>query len=260
MHIASATYSSGIAAHIDGVEQQVAEALKNFLLNKIRGGADPLAVPTPGGVPQASQPAALKAVNLSQQISSDTYPITKKWFLVNSFTYIFYSAFLTFIISSWIFAPGKHSDQSLAEVFGFHPGGNDILFIGIVIFIMIYGFRLLWLSLWQSSYRFQFLPEYILLKDGVISREERHLPYHTIQNVTVSQSFFEKLFSICSVTIQNAATGAPVVSKSFSLSGGGSGLAMSGIQIPGQTLENGRKISDILNSIISQTADTRSGL
>ena len=38
VHIASATVTSGIEAHIDGVDADVAENLKNILLGKINGG------------------------------------------------------------------------------------------------------------------------------------------------------------------------------------------------------------------------------
>ncbi len=260
VHIASATYSSGIAAHIDGVDPQIAEGLKNFLLNKIKGGGNPAADQV-SGVPMPPRPQAqLKAVSPTQQISSDQFPISGKWLFLRTFTYLFYAAFISWIINSWFFASGKNSGQSLAEIMGFNPTSFDIFLFWLATFFIFYSFRIIWLVLWRKSYRFEFLPEYILLRNGVISREERHLPYHTIQNVTVSQSFMEKIFGMCTVMIQNAAVSGMVAPRSFVLGQGGNILANNGIQIPGQNLDKGRMITETLNSIISQTVDNRSGL
>jgi putative membrane protein len=83
VHIASATVTSGIEAHIDGVDQPVAESIKNFMLAKIQGGNIPAAgLQNPQGPqtplpPQAPRPAP--RFESAQNISSRTYPISGAW-------------------------------------------------------------------------------------------------------------------------------------------------------------------------------------
>lgn len=102
VHIASATASSGIEAHIDGVDQVAAEGLKQFLLNKVSGAGknnvqssvatQPLNQ-TPPSQPQVS------TINLSEEISSNTYPLSGKWTAVTLFSRLIGSfVFPAFII------------------------------------------------------------------------------------------------------------------------------------------------------------------
>ena len=89
VHIASATVTSGIEAHIDGVNADVAESLKNIILGKIHNASNPS-----GGVqtvqlqPQQQQ---INPVQFSQKISSDTYPISGRWIWSVLFSAIFVS-------------------------------------------------------------------------------------------------------------------------------------------------------------------------
>ncbi len=78
VHIASATASSGIEAHIDGVDEAAAEGLKKFLLGKVAGsGVQGSNI----NQPQHSQPKTTK-INLREDVSSRTYPLSNKWTVV----------------------------------------------------------------------------------------------------------------------------------------------------------------------------------
>jgi uncharacterized membrane protein YdbT with pleckstrin-like domain len=104
--------------------------------------------------------------------------------------------------------------------------------------------------LWKSSFSFAFLPEYVVMKTGVISRSEVHVPYHTIQDVIVSQGIVERMFGIATAQIQNAASAQPVKK----------GASSNGISIPGQTLERANHISDIVKGMLGARMSTQTGL
>ena len=74
VHIASATVTSGIEAHIDGVNFDVSEGLKDLILAKIHNASNSSPAPqNPTPQPQTNP------VQFSQKISSETYPISGKW-------------------------------------------------------------------------------------------------------------------------------------------------------------------------------------
>ena len=94
------------------------------------------------------------------------------------------------------------------------------------------------------------MPDYLLLRDGVISREEKHVPYKTIQNVTVSQGIIERMFGLASVSIQNAAAMQMVGTK----------IVSSAIVIPGQTFAQANALADIFRSVTLGSNSSATGL
>ncbi|MDO8592328.1 MAG: PH domain-containing protein [bacterium] len=86
VHIASATVTSGIEAHIDGVDARGAEGLKNLLLNKISGTA----INNVATVNNHAKDSGSIKFSLNEKISDQTYPISLKWLylrIIQSFVY-----------------------------------------------------------------------------------------------------------------------------------------------------------------------------
>jgi uncharacterized membrane protein YdbT with pleckstrin-like domain len=258
VHIASATATSGIEAHIDGVEQAVAEGLKELLLAKIQGASHPSTPPASiaadAGTVGTSQsisdtsPASSTPIQLREDISSTTYPLSGAWVAQQLITYFFSSLsvaiFLTFYVGN--VAQQSHSvDANLYAILGLFP-----LIPFVAIFVIVYIFHIIYMFLWKSSFSFAFLPEYVVMKTGVISRSEVHVPYHTIQDVIVSQGIVERMFGIATAQIQNAASAQPVKK----------GASSNGISIPGQTLERANHISDIVKGMLGARMSTQTGL
>ncbi len=252
VHIASATVTSGIEAHIDGVEQSVAEAIKNFMLAKIQGGnvsassANPQA-PQP---PQAPRPAI--TFQSSQKISSATYPISGAWVFSAIVGAFFYSFLLTLILGSWFvrIVASLFSSSSIDSL----NSGSVVGYVVLLFLIVFFG-RIIWVLIWKSQYYFEFLPDYILLRTGVISRSENHLPYKAIQNVTNRQGVIERMLGIATVSIENAAF-VGVAQKSFSLSGGRSMARSAGIALIGQPVEKAESLNQLLNQIVSSQTNS----
>ncbi len=243
VHIASATVSSGIEAHIDGVEKNVAEAIKNFLLAKIQGGSMTSAIPVPrqpaNGIPTAPIPPRAVSFQSATKVSTETFPISGAWTFSAVVGAFFYSIVLTLIFGSWI---GKIVADIFSSAKVNSANSGSIVGYVFLLFLIIFFGRIVWVLLWKSSYYFEFLPDYILLRTGVISRSENHLPYKSIQNVTNKQGIIERMLGIATVSVENAAF-VTTSQKSFFLSGGGGSSRSAGIELIGQPRERAEQLN-----------------
>ncbi len=230
VHLASATISSAMEAHIDGVEYRVAEGLKTLLLERVQGkesGGD-----TPGS--PVSDPETITA-RLDEEVSSEKYPISGKWLAAALVTYTFAYLVWSFMIAFWIVSIS---------------GTSHWLLIGAGVLFALYALSALYLTVWKSIYRFEFLPDYIRMRSGVFSRSEIHLPYRTIQDVNVMQNIAERPFGLARVFVENAAAAKTASGR----------VAHSGITIPGLTFENAHHIADVVRKILLTKNDASTGL
>lgn len=244
VHIASATATSGIEAHIDGVGYEASEGLKNFILNKMLGtkassARDPL---QPNNT-QQQQPQS--AINFGEEISSKVYPIEDGWRTLS-----FVSIFLTsFVISGFFaliilaeFAVSNGADYWMYYVLGW-------LAVSILLAII----RMIKFLLWQHNYTFNFTPEHIYYRTGVISISEKHMPYSSIQDVMVRQGIIERIFGYARVVIQNAAQQTfRIENKTIQ--------ASSSVTLMGIPLDGANKISGLLRSQIFAVKSSQYGL
>ena len=251
VHIASATASSGIEAHIDGVEHAVAEGIKNFMLTKIQGGS----ISANNINLQADQVAqntqSAPKFESVEKISSKTYPISGAWTFTAVIGAFFYSLVLTLIFGNWISSIAKNVFYSPTEA---PPSDGSILGFALVLFLTIFFGRIIWVLIWKRNYYFEFLPDYILLRTGVISRSENHLPYKSIQNITNKQGIIDRMLGIATVSVENAAF-VTTTQKSFSFSGSGNSRS-SGIEFIGQPRERAEHLNKILNQIVSSQTNS----
>jgi|ERR1035437_1912937 putative membrane protein len=239
VHIASATAASAIEAHIDGVEKTAAEGLKAFFLNKLtngnqttNGGQDTQQNPT---TPVAVAATAAPQLNISEEISSEKYPLSLVWIklsmlgrLLGGFTF---SAFIFFYIFVKAIG-GKNASVNTIDWSWFIFG-----WIGVALVIGIA--HVITFLLWKRNYQFKFGPDNIYFKEGVISLSEKHMPYSSIQDVTVVQGVFERFFGLAKVRIENAAT-QTIQTKN------GRMAVFTGVILQGLTLTDANKITDIL--------------
>lgn len=244
VHIASATITSGIEAHIDGVEFDAAERIKNFLLGKIQGG---------NSVPSA--PSSNAKPNMDQKISSKNYPISRAWIVVDAIN------FLMICIVPILVIAGAVGALSLISVIrdGFRGLliGGLLVYAGIAFALLVavlYVVRLVWVLFWLRNYYFEFLPDDIVIKTGVIARQETHLPYKSIQNVRVVERFMDRIFGLGIVAIENAA--APTVIGY----GRHRTFRPAGISLIGQPITKAREIAAALNKMVSGTDSSKMGL
>lgn len=252
VHIASATVSSGIEAHIDGVDKETAERLKDFFLQKIREKVTGYNTTTTqsASVPMGQAPSVL---NLSETVSADTYPISGRWIFSKIITSFFSGIFFAFVIAISFFSPGKSGGAALSSYVGLT--WSDIMWVAPLMAVLFVTLHTIYTLFWINTFSFQFLPEYIFLRTGVIARQEKHVPYNTIQDVSVSQGIVERLLGIATVKIENAA-GAQFIST-----GRRGTPAFNGLALPGQPIERAQKIAQILKEgVLSRTTQQGTGL
>ncbi len=243
VHIASATATSGMEAHIDGVEHEAAEGLKNLLLTRIQGGSVVGTPQSAGGAPAA----AMGPVHLAEEVSSKAYPIAGTWLVQQAVTSLIMGLVWAGLVT-YIAFPRRNSSVSLLDMVGL--GGSRIWFLIVGVFCVASILQFVYFLIWRRTYSFEFLPEYIVMRSGVIARSEVHLPYRTVQDVVVKQGIIERLLGLATVNIQNAAA-AQMVGKT---------LVQSGINVPGQPLDQANKLSDIVKNITLTKNPTQTGL
>lgn len=79
--------------------------------------------------------------------------------------------------------------------------------IGFLIFSAVFFF------LWVVSFQFSIEDKHITLKQGILSKRERHIPYGTIQNLLIEQDILDRILGLASLTIENASQGAGNTNK-----------------------------------------------
>ncbi len=231
VHIASATVTSGVEAHIDGVDKTVAEGLKNFILARLQSNPNPVLANSANygaPAPATAQPE-VSAFQFSQKISTATYPISDKWMFTAIFQAAVSSLILTIIAFFWVLENFSLSVKIVGA---------------LVLFIILFIGRIIWLSIWKKNYYFEFMPEYIILRTGVFSRQENHLPYKSIQNIMTNQGVFERFLGLGTVQIQNAAQ--------FSMPTKRGAMPVSnGINIVGQPYAKAEELNQVLNQVVA---------
>ncbi|MEI8174725.1 MAG: PH domain-containing protein [bacterium] len=244
VHIASATATSGIEAHIDGVNQASAEGLKKILLDKVSGtGKIPSKILEQTQTPQPNT----STITLNEDISNNTYPLTDKWTMVTLISRLIGSFVLPAFIIFIFF--GRAKDISFADYWIYFVLG----WLALSVLTMIV--RTITLYIWKSNYAFNFTPEHIYYREGVISMSEKHMPYSSIQDVTVKQSVIERLFGLAKVVIENAAQQQTVPTRN-----GRQIVGFAGILIQGLSLADANKITDIVKTTVLGKNNSRYGL
>ena len=250
VHIASATASSGIEAHIDGVNQASAEALKELFLARV---ANKEWVKPQTNSPQdamsnenaSDSQIQNKSVIFSEEISSQKYPIMGKWVVLSLWSRIISSLII------WAIIIAGFSIKIISKVGTESQISSNIVLIYIGISIISIIVSIIGLFIWKKNYSFRFNSENIYYKTGILSISEKHMPYTSIQDVTISQSFLERLFGLAKVNIENA------TQIGYMPQSGGSNFygstrtspqAYNGIQIVGISLVDAQHITETMKS------------
>ncbi len=215
VHIASATASSAIEAHIDGLDKEIAESARDFLLAKINGRS------ASSMTRNVSEAEVSIKYSKKELISSKNYSISNFLLITSSLTGFFYG----FIFPIAFINKVLDSKDNLPILIYCGVGGAII--------------NSIFTAIWKSLYYFELAEDGILLKTGVISRSARHLPYRSIQDISVSQGVLDRFLGLYKVSIQDATSNSSLV-------------------IPGQTKSNAEKISSILNGIIGKKSNPSS--
>jgi len=106
----------------------------------------------------------------------------------------------------------------------------------------------------RKYYHFEFGDQYITIRQGVIKRKERHLPYGVIQNVMIKRSLSDRLFGLATINVQNAVQqrkpGGPADSADAVMGSSGTDF-----NLPGQTPKNAEVLRKIVLEKMKENPD-----
>lgn len=273
VHIASATAASGIEAHIDGIEKEAADGLKKFLLEKVSGSGNSRNSgnnnrlqnsdagsaghdshinqadhANSGATSQSKKSEITFATKDGKNISSKNYPLTSKWFWVSITQSVIGSFILAGLLVLVFIGKARSGDYFTEDM-------PQMILIWLGLAIIIIAWRVISLFLWKKNYVFDFTPENIYFKQGVLSISENHMPYSSIQDVTVRQSFIERLFGLGRVVIENASQQSVVVGR-----GGNKEALFNGIILQGFSISDAREITNTLKSTVLGKGGSKYGV
>lgn len=185
----------------------------------------------------------------------DIFPISPVWTLRHMFyTLIGIPPGLLFLGLFWFTAS---SGGNWAKAVGYL-----VFFFGITIISLPINFILNILKL--KNFHYILDKENVIIKEGIIQKQNRTINYSAIQTVSVQQGLFEKLAKIATVQIENASQGGGQYSvltrKQQSAVDGGLGSFINMVIIPGLRIDDAQALKNMLLEKIKTTETVELGL
>jgi len=211
----------------------------------------------------------------NKSITEIDYPISNRWLLKNCKTIwalpFFIVGFIVAIVDPKLFA-----DPSVQTTTTQNPPSTPLMivfFLGWIIFLI--GGEYFWNVLRRKYFHYTIAADNLEVKNGIIAKQERHMPYNKLQNVFVKQDLLDRLFALKQVVIENAAgpsgalgnAGAKPSFTDLMTSGGGDGTDMLGnfgnsLIIPGLNVADAEKLKSVILERMGEhsSEDETSGL
>ncbi len=190
-------------------------------------------------------PAQSASVNVSanKTITEKEYPITTRWVLRSPIIVLSFGIIILFT--------GDISNSALAVLAAF-----IYVIVGYVI---------------RANFHYSLDDKYFHVKQGVISKTQRNLPYGVIQDVFVKQNLFDRIFGIASLRIENASQlggkgGGKVswLNKNYGMGSysGSDGVGSSGnkINLPGLKKQDAETLKKLVLQKMKENPIEESGL
>lgn len=200
---------------------------------------------------KANTPASVNGIlpTAAGVITENTYPIEQKWIIKTvigeTLASLLIFLFIIFGMNNW-----------------------EINFkMGVYLLLIPLGAVISYLR--RKMFHYTIDNNFLSLQQGILSKQQRHIPYGVIQNVYVKQDLFDRFFGLASLSLENAA-GSGGQSKIFGIPVKNSGskqsemIGFSGnrVSIPGLSKQNAETLKGILLQKIKENplADNQSGL
>lgn len=186
---------------------------------------------------------------MSEIITEKDYPIQLLWVLKSMIKYLFLLIFFALIL-----------------VFYSAAGVGDVgSAYGQIAIIVVYSIiALLYSILRRVTFHYSLGDQFLLLKQGILSRQQRNIPYGVIQNVAVNQDLFDRIFGLTSLLVENAAQGAGALAamQRGRRQNEIAGFSGNKVSIPGLSRKNAEKLKNIILQKMKENPieDNQSGL
>lgn len=252
VHISSATYSSGMEAHIDGLEKTAANSIKDLLLGKIKNSTTPHFNSDNTSMPLASNSPSteskIQKVQFSKPVSSEVYGLSSDWWMSEIVKLAIGAVTTPLIVAVWMYF---RSSKTMVTM----DGWRIIFYVWLAVFVLTILYKSINLFLWKIHYKYNFGEEYIYMKVGVLSVSEKNMAYNTIQDVKVNQTFIDRIFGVADLVIENASAGMMV-----NVGGKQTPVGAGGIVVEGLKLNDAKSIADEIKKVILNKGSSFKGV
>ena len=193
---------------------------------------------------------------MDEIITEKNYPIRNIWLFKRIFPVLIILPIYLFIF----FGIGNGSELSSSAVFGFFPF--------LLIFPLVFCIPIIITVLQRSYFHYSLEQHFMVLHQGIISKQNRNVPYGRIQEVFVNQDLFDRMFGLASLTIEDFSDGGiSAMDASGNVGGGKSrhealGFVGNKIHIPGLKKGDAEELKTIILQKIKENPieDSQSGL
>jgi len=111
---------------------------------------------------------------------------------------------------SWLFIAATSVKSlifpAILAMFAFGGGPLALIEVWSLIFIVP---ALVFALIKQRIYSYRFMEEELVVRDGLLTKKERHIPYDRVHNVALVQNPFHRLLGVASARVETAAGGKP---------------------------------------------------
>jgi uncharacterized membrane protein YdbT with pleckstrin-like domain len=193
---------------------------------------------------------------MNQVITERNYPIQNIW--------LFKQLFAALIILPIFFIVIFGTSNGAA----FSSGTLIIFFPFIFVFVLVLGIPVFINLLRRSNFHYSLDEKFIVLHQGIISKQNRNVPYGVIQGVFLHQELFDRIFGLASLTIEDFSQGGKSAMDIDGYIGSGKsrrealGFVGNKIHIPGLKKEDAEELKAIILQKVKENPveDSQSGL
>lgn len=132
---------------------------------------------------------------MSEIITENNYPIRNVW--------LFKDFFISLIFLPLVIVYLSVGTGGLI----FSQGGLLMFFFYLLILVLASGIRVTINILRRSNFHYTLDEHFMVFHQGIISKQNRNVPYGRIQGVFISQKLMDRIFGLASLTIEDFSQG-----------------------------------------------------
>lgn len=133
-------------------------------------------------------------------ITEKDYPIQSAWVIKTGLIYALGHVLVLIVVGFQIFVTFARN-----SVYPFQSGLPLYPILFFIFLILLIPFHFVWAEITQRSFHYSLDDQFLTIQQGIISKQNRHLPYGVIQNVLLERGFFDRIFGLAVLKIENAA-------------------------------------------------------
>jgi uncharacterized membrane protein YdbT with pleckstrin-like domain len=190
-----------------------------------------------------------------QIVTENDYPVESSWILKIPVNFLIVTFFIAVFLGLKLLSISILSNEG---------GVVFLVVMGILVATMVgIGFlSTIVAALSRDNFHYSVEKEFMVFHQGIISKQQKNLPYGVIQDLIVTQDIADRLFGLASITIENASFGGGQVYARGRQAGALIGFIGNIVVIPGLTIQNAIALRKILLSKMKEysSVDRMSGL